>query len=583
MRAGMQERPEALLGQTIADRYVLEEIIGQGGIGVVYKAKHTLMNRTVAIKMLRSESMKDERNRQRFQQEAQAISSMNHPNIVSVFDFGFTKDNDAFLVMDYLDGQDLDTMIQEQGYLTPEEVVPIFTQICDAMTKTHEQGIIHRDLKPGNIIIIKKDGKSEAKLVDFGMVKFEAQAGRAAQALTQPGEVFGSPYYMSPEQCTGLKLDARSDIYSMGVLMYEAVTGRPPFLASNMAEMAQMHIYEKPDPIAQVINDQEFPEWMETIISKALEKNVDDRYQSTEELKQALLNFNRFWLEKEKAVKPVSLRQTTTSRYMKDEMQAAIKAALAKREQEDAEKSPSAAKVAAAAPAPAPAPGKSSGKSSGKQGSKQLLTLLGGAILGGCIAVTSFVLLGRQAQQTPSGTATNGEPGPSRRWQDLDAAGQYALMTGKYSEAERCFNQAVRQAARDGDNNPALISTLSALASVYEKQGKYDMAETVYKQTIHRIEKTDSPNSVNLAPVLMNLGSLYTKADKLQDADTVHKRAIAIIESAFGHEDPRLLECLTAYADTKRKQGHQDEARKMDERAAKIRKANPQTEIKSPK
>ena len=554
MRTEMQERPEALLGKTIADRYVLEEIIGQGGIGVVYKAKHTLMNRIVAIKMLRSESLRDERNRQRFQQEAQAISSMNHPNIVSVFDFGFTPENHAFLVMDFLDGKDLDTMIQEQGYLTPEEVVPIFTQICDAMTRTHEQNIIHRDLKPGNIIIVKKDGKVDAKLVDFGMVKFETVTGRQAQALTQAGEVFGSPYYMSPEQCTGLKLDARSDIYSMGVLMYEAVTGRPPFLAANMAEMAQMHLYEKPDPIGAVINDADFPPGMEAIIFKALEKNVNDRQQTSEELKQELLKFNKSWTEKGTESKPVSLRQTTTSRHMKQEVLAAVKAAQAKKDAEDA--------AAKAVPPPAAASTKT--KSSNNQ---QLLLLLGGVILGGCIAVTAFVLMGKNSSSGSS---------QASRWQDLDSAGQYAMVTGNYSEAEQQFNKAIRIAGEQGDkDNPALYATLTRLAGVYQKQGKFEMAETIYKNTIEKIEKSDSPNSVNLAPILLDLGKLYSQSDRLKEAEAIHKRAIAIVEASFGHDDPRLLDWLDGYAQTKRKLGKDDEAKAMEDRARDIRKAHP--------
>ncbi len=560
-----QERPEALLGKTIADRYLLEEIIGQGGIGVVYKAKHTLMNRIVAIKMLRSESLRDERNRQRFQQEAQAISSMNHPNIVSVFDFGFTPDNSAFLVMDYLDGKDLDTLIQEQGYLTPEEVVPIFTQICDAMTRTHEQGIIHRDLKPGNIIVVKKDGaKPEAKLVDFGMVKFETQTGRQAQALTQAGEVFGSPYYMSPEQCTGLKLDARSDIYSMGVLMYEAVTGRPPFLAANMAEMAQMHLYEKPDPIGAVINDSEFPQLMENIIFKSLEKNVNDRYQSSEELKQALLNFNKFWLDKNTAVKPVSLRQTTTSRYMKDEILAAIKAAADQKEAEQA-----ASKSAPTAPVAASTPAASQAASSGAQkNNNQLLMLLGGVILGGCIAIAAFLFLGKSPEQG-NGTGSGG-----KRWQDLDASGQVALMSGNLADAEQAFSQAVKlAAAQNENNNPALTATLTGLAKVYEKEGKFDMAENVYKQTIEKVEKSDGANSANLAPLLVSLGKLYSSTDRFKEAETVHQRAISILESSFGHDDPRILDCLDVYAQTKRKQGQTKEADAVEARANKIRKS----------
>lgn len=327
-KADMQAKqsPEALLGKVIAERYELLEIIGEGGIGVVYKARHTLMNRVVAFKMLHSESLKDERNRKRFQQEAELMSSLKHPNIVSVFDFGFTPDDSAFLVMDYLDGKDLDALIQDEGYLTPEEVAPIFMQICDAMTETHAHGIIHRDLKPGNIIVVKGGGTLEAKLVDFGMAKFESTSkDRRAQSLTRPGEIFGSPYYMSPEQCIGTELDTRSDIYSMGVLMYEAVTGQPPFLANNMVEMAQMHIYEKPKEISSIIQDPDFPEWLQRIIFKALEKNVNDRYQSTQELKQALQAFSKFWVEKTGGAesKPVSVRQSTTTRNLKAEIEAA--------------------------------------------------------------------------------------------------------------------------------------------------------------------------------------------------------------------------------------------------------------------
>lgn len=553
-------RPEALLGKTIADRYVLMEIIGQGGIGVVYKAKHTLMDRLVAIKMLRSESLADERNRQRFQQEAQAISSMNHPNIVSVFDFGFTPDNSAFLVMDYLDGKDLDTMIQESGYLTPEEVVPIFTQICDAMTQTHEHNIIHRDLKPGNIIVIRKDKKPIAKLVDFGMVKFETQSGKQAQALTQPGEVFGSPYYMSPEQCTGMKLDARTDIYSMGVLMYEALTGRPPFLANNMAEMAQMHIYEKPLPISRTINDPDFPEWMEKIIAKALEKNVNDRYQSTEELKQDLLAFNKFWLEKTGGEsKPISLRQTTTSRRMKDEVMAAVKLAAMKQASEDKAREEKNKQNAAQANAAAAAAKPQSLLN------KPLVLVSGGIIVGVSLALGILMLSG-------------GDKSSSKRWQDLDEAGNYALMTGNLSDAEYQFLQAMKLAEKSGDlKNPAYCDVLSGLASVKEKQNKYGDAENFYKQALELIEKNEGPNAASLAPVLLKLGRLFRETDRLKEAEAMHNRAVEIVEHTFGNDDPHLAECLSEHAKTKRKLGLESEAKEMEARAEKIRSASPKS------
>lgn len=552
-------RPEALLGKTIADRYQMLEIIGQGGIGVVYKAKHILMDRLVAFKMLRSESLRDERNRQRFQQEAKAISSLNHPNIVSVFDFGFTADNSAFLVMDFLDGKDLDTLIQEQGYLTPEETVPIFSQICDAMTQMHQAGIIHRDLKPGNIIIVKKNNKSIAKLVDFGMVKlFDSQSGRHAQSLTQPGEVFGSPYYMSPEQCTGMKLDPRSDIYSMGVLMYEAVTGRPPFLADNMASMAQMHLYENPTPIGEVINDANFPEWMQNIIFKALEKNVNNRYQSTEEMREALQAFNKFWLEKTGGEsKPLSLRQTTTSRHVKDEVLAAVRTAAAKKA---AQSSPP--------PAPPPAP-KETAKTSQKSGilNKPVLLLLGGTVIGACIAVLCVLVIGSTSKETAVDS--------TKRWQDLDEAGRYALITGNLSEAESNFNQALLLADKNGErDNPSLYKSMMSLAEVYEKQKKLEASEGIYKQVVDRIQSNEGPSSTNLAPVLLKIGSLYRQMNKLDEAEAVHRKAMVIVETAFGKSDARMAECLSSYAETKRKKGQLKEAEDLQNQADSIKKKN---------
>lgn len=558
----LMRSPESLVGKTIAERYQILEIIGQGGIGVVYKAQHTLMNRLVAIKMLRSESLKDERNWQRFQQEAQAISSMNHPNIVSIFDFGFNSNKSAFLVMDFLDGKDLDTVIQESGYLTPEEVVPIFTQICDALTETHERNIIHRDLKPGNIIIVKDGKKNVAKLVDFGMIKFE-ESDKRSQALTQPGEVFGSPYYMSPEQCTGMKLDARTDIYSMGILMYEALTGRPPFLGENMVELAKMHIYEKPSPMGSVISDKDFPEWMDRIVFKSLEKNAANRYQSTEELKEDLLAFNKFWLEKTGGEsKPISLRQTTTSRRMKDEVMAAIKLAAEKQKSDG---------KAAATPPGSQAAGGSEGRakaapaaqakasSSGKgKGFPAWVLVSAGVAIGGILVALTLTFMQPKSE--------------SKRWEELNDTGNYALKTGNLSEAEFNFSQAIQLAEKGGQtSSPAFYEALNGLASVYEKQNKSEMAESIYKQSLARIEKNENPNSANLAPVLIKIAALYTRLNRLDESEAMHKRAKEIIEKNFGETNPHMVECLREYAALRRKQGAESEAKDLERKADEMK------------
>ncbi|MBX9725553.1 MAG: serine/threonine-protein kinase, partial [Candidatus Obscuribacterales bacterium] len=458
--------------------------------------------------------------------------------------------------MDFLDGKDLDTLIQDSGYLTPDEVVPIFTQICDAMTITHEQGIIHRDMKPGNIFIITKDNKPLVKLVDFGMAKFQPSADRHSQSLTQPGEVFGSPYYMSPEQCTGLKLDARSDIYSMGVLMYEALTGRPPFLADNMVEMAQMHIYEKPPTIAEAIKDPEFPIWMQNIIFKALEKNVNDRYQTTEEMKQALLSFNKFWLEKTGGEsKPAALRHATTTRNMKDEVEQA-KAILAK--QGDKSQSGSEGAKQSTEQKVVSSENKLSGTKSADK-SKNLM-LIGGAALILVLGVALFVFSGHSSG------------GNTAQWKTLDEAGEKALNAGLLSEAEDDFSRAVKIAdSNDDSDNPNLYHSMTGLASVYQRQGRYDMAENVFKQIMQKIEKAETPNSANLAPVLVKLGKLYCAMDRLDEAEATHKRAMNIIEASFGHDDLRMAEALNDYAQTKIKQGQTAQAKELQAQADRIR------------
>ncbi|MBY0356726.1 MAG: serine/threonine-protein kinase [Candidatus Obscuribacterales bacterium] len=269
---------DSLIGQTIAQRYEILSLISKGGVGIVYKARHIFLDRLVALKLLRKDVVHDPRTHQRFQQEAKAVGVLNHPNIVPVFDFGFTEAEEAFIVMDFVKGIDLDIYVQESGPGNQKTMIPLFIQIADALSHAHKHGIIHRDLKPGNVIIVKlADGSIEPHLVDFGMAKLH-QEGKADLSLTKPGEIFGSPYYMSPEQCLGKKLDKRSDIYSMGCLMHEVLSGQPPFIGKNMVEMAKLHLNGKAKPISSITPA------MQGIIDKALNKLPEERQQTMDEL-----------------------------------------------------------------------------------------------------------------------------------------------------------------------------------------------------------------------------------------------------------------------------------------------------------
>lgn len=553
--------PESLLGSVIADRYRLLEIIGQGGIGVVYKAQHTLIDRIVAFKMLRKETLQDERSMQRFQMEGKAMTSVSHPNIVSVFDFGVTANQSAFLVMEFLDGTDLDTLIQAAGYLEPDEVVALFIQICDALSHLHERGLIHRDLKPANVIILNPGVDAQVKLVDFGMAKFQEQS-RYSQSLTRPGEVFGSPYYMSPEQCVGMQLDLRSDIYSMGCVMYEALSGRPPFLGENMVQLAQMHLDTPPDPISVAIEDTNFPRWLDAIVLKCLAKNVNDRYQSAEEMKKALVSFQRTWLQK------------TTKRlvFKGDFSESGNTPAFPRRATEEIMRPASVTQAGAAVSnAVAQAWQNNLNKESESttstpaeketqldQGRKKLLIGLGIVSVIAMVGVSFF-----------AGRVSTG--GSQEQYQRFDADGTTALETGHYSEAEYNFSQAVKLAEQNGikDNQP-LFESLINLATVYQKENKNELAEDLYKSTITRIEEAEGKDSGNLAPVLIKLGKLYTDTNRLSEAEAVHQRAKNIVESAFGSSHKMMVDCLNGYAETKKKQGELEHANKLQSQAQEI-------------
>jgi len=270
----------------ISDRWEVLECIGKGGMGVVYKARHTVMNKIVAVKILdpvltaRSASLK------RFQQEAQAAASLNHPNVVTVYDCGVTPEGYAFMIMDYLNGRTLAEVVRDEGNLTPGRALPIFRQTCEALAHAHENKVIHRDLKPSNIMLLKTaDGHPSVKIVDFGIAKLVSDMDDSQmQALTRTGELFGSPLYMSPEQCQAKKLDSRTDIYSMGCLMYEALTGRPPFVGVNALDTLRQHLEEPPKPFPGKDKFDTFLIRLEAITMRCLAKDPEDRYQSMSEL-----------------------------------------------------------------------------------------------------------------------------------------------------------------------------------------------------------------------------------------------------------------------------------------------------------
>jgi serine/threonine protein kinase len=295
------------------DKYEILGVLGRGGMGAVYKARHKFLDKVFAVKVLNPQLISNASSLKRFKQEAQAASRLTHPNLVAVYDFGTGKTGHPFLVMDCLEGKSLGELLAEEGFLEPSRTIDLFVQVCEAVSHAHEKGIVHRDIKPNNIIITKREGNDFVKIVDFGIAKLLPNEAKVTQELTQTGEIFGSPLYMSPEQCQGLKLDARSDIYSIGCVMYETLCGKPPISGANPLQTLIMHLNVKPVPFSQLDHDYAIPADLESVVSTCLEKDPADRYQTVEDLRMDLANIRDGISAKPRArVRRARFRSTTS-------------------------------------------------------------------------------------------------------------------------------------------------------------------------------------------------------------------------------------------------------------------------------
>jgi tetratricopeptide (TPR) repeat protein/tRNA A-37 threonylcarbamoyl transferase component Bud32 len=279
----VESSAEEFIGQVIFDNYEILEIIGSGGMSVVYKARHLLLNQIMAVKMLHPHLAHNERAIMRFQQEAKSASRLDHNYIVGVREFGLLPTGQAVLIIDYAPGVSLSEIIA-RGPLEPKRALKICAQVCEALAHAHSQGVIHRDIKPSNVIVLHEGAENESiKIVDFGIAKivWDDPSEFARQQLTHTGESLGSPPYMSPEQCQGSALDARSDVYSTGCLLFEMLTGRPPFCGGSVFATIHMQIAEPPPPLAKVHPKLANAECLDALVLTALAKDPGQRYQSS--------------------------------------------------------------------------------------------------------------------------------------------------------------------------------------------------------------------------------------------------------------------------------------------------------------
>lgn len=275
-----------LLGRVVSDRYEVQKTLGEGSMGCVFLAEHTHMKKKVALKVMRSEFLDNEEAVERFQREAQAAGHIDHPHVCAATDFGRLDDDRFFLVMEYLEGKTLSELLDEEERLLPERAIAIARRMASGVERAHELGVVHRDLKPDNIMLLEREGTEDfVKIMDFGVARVEVVS---KQQLTQAGTTMGTPVYMSPEQAVAERADERSDLYTLGVMLFEMLTGEVPFYSESLAVILSKHATEPPPSMHDIAPDALIPQDICDVVEKLLAKDPADRYQSAAELIEAL-------------------------------------------------------------------------------------------------------------------------------------------------------------------------------------------------------------------------------------------------------------------------------------------------------
>ena len=283
---------DPLVGQLLDGRYKLERVLGRGGMGTVYAGRLDALDQPRAVKVLRP-VLDDGQALGRFEREARTASKLGNQHIVKVFDFGVTDDGLAYIAMEMLEGHDLGDLLGTQRFLPVERAVPIIIQCCAALGAAHAAGIVHRDLKPENVFLVPRSGYREfVKIVDFGLAKYSdtEQEGDPERKLTKTGMIFGTPQYMSPEQCSGKPTDHRSDVYALGLMLYELLCGRVPFDGETFMGVINQHLVDLPRPLLELNPNIQVPPALEAVVYRCLDKKAKNRPQSMRELADELVS-----------------------------------------------------------------------------------------------------------------------------------------------------------------------------------------------------------------------------------------------------------------------------------------------------
>jgi len=550
---------DPLIGAVFGDRYEIIARIGQGGMGTVFKARHRFMDRSVAIKTVHSDLISDPRNMQRFQQEARAASALSHVNIVTVYDFGLSSANVPFLVMDYLQGDSLGDLIEQRGFVEAQRAIPIFIQICRALAHAHKRGILHRDLKPSNIIVIQTDeAKDVVKLVDFGIAKLLPRPERVLPRLTQTGEVFGSPYYMSPEQCMGQALDARSDIYSLGCLMYETLSGKPPIRGPNILATVFAHVNEAPVSISSMNPDVYVPSQLERAILTTLAKDPASRYQSADELREHLerLLAPAVASGEQATAQSTDEQRDTAPQSFQDQFERMMLMSNSSRQRPESEQAD-----------------KRQLEEQEKQhgiDSPKLVPLLNEMIdwyKGRDLYSEALPLCARVIDILRKAYGPNSFEVALA----LVNKGSMRFWNKEYLEAETAYKEAIETLENLlGSKSHHLIWPLQCLADSYERRSLFAECELSHFRAIDIAENAYGPEHVDVANALSMLATSYFFQDLPDKAISLEERALAIRRKIFGDDHEDIARSLRSLGACKRSQMKYEEAASLYSRAAEI-------------
>jgi serine/threonine protein kinase/tetratricopeptide (TPR) repeat protein len=577
---------DTLIGTTLADKYEILEKLGSGGMGLVYKARHLFMKRLVAIKLMLPQYASSAIALKRFRQEAQAASHLNHPNILKVYDFGVTPTGLPYLVMDLLEGTNLSAELEQHSRMDLPRALNIFIQTCSALAHAHQKGVIHRDLKPGNIMLIEYEGAGDVvQIVDFGMAKITEAIDGEKSDLTKTGEVFGSPMYMSPEQCMGKELDARSDIYSLGCVMYRTLTGSPAVSGQTAMECFNKHATTMPAAFSEVASELNLPASIEAVVFKSMAKEPEHRYASMNDLKEALAKeMTALGMEVNFSVPPGTVRperspeaalpptagptladsgqvkvQTTSQGQAPD--QAPVQTPVQAGEQSHPHATPPTAPPHEASISIMP-PGSKASKRGTIWASIIGITIVGGAL---------FFTFGPKTKT--AGDSSGAGPGATTNPTGFDGliqSGKAAYNHGDYAEAENKFKLALQAAKDSGDYDKNVPEALRWLGNAYFETQDYANATAQYKELLQIRESGKKLTAPDASDAMNSLGDIYLAQKQYPQAEQFFNKALAIRKTYTGADHAIMAESLASLGNLALEKGQFKKATELLTQAEKI-------------